>query len=171
MRYYVTVAGREMVVELDGDRVSVDGSELRAGISRVEGTPMYRLTIDGRVFLWPMGRTGAGAWEVAPHGERWPVEVLDARSRHIRRITGGGRSREADRVLKAPMPGLVVRVEVAEGQAVEAGEGVVVLEAMKMENELRAAGPAVVEAVRVVAGSVVEKGDVLVEYGPAGDPG
>ncbi|MBA3522410.1 MAG: acetyl-CoA carboxylase biotin carboxyl carrier protein subunit, partial [Gemmatimonadales bacterium] len=66
--------------------------------------------------------------------------------------------------LKAPMPGLVVRVQVAVGDPVAAGAGLVVLEAMKMENELRAGVAGVVRTVRVQPGEPVEKGQVLVEF-------
>jgi biotin carboxyl carrier protein len=69
-------------------------------------------------------------------------------------------------VVKAPMPGLVVRVQVEPGQAVGAGVGVLVLEAMKMENELRAATAGIVRAVRVRPGEAVEKGQVMVEFDP-----
>jgi pyruvate carboxylase subunit B len=65
------------------------------------------------------------------------------------------------------MPGLVVRVQVEPGQAVAAGAGVVVLEAMKMENELRAAAAGTVRTVRVRPGEAVEKGQALVEFEPA----
>ncbi len=65
-------------------------------------------------------------------------------------------------LVKAPMPGLVVRVEVSEGQVVEVGEGLVVVEAMKMENELRASSRGVVEHIHVSAGQRVEKGAPLV---------
>jgi pyruvate carboxylase subunit B len=61
------------------------------------------------------------------------------------------------------MPGLVAKVLVAPGAVLAAGAGVLVLEAMKMENELRAPAPGVVAAVRVAAGQTVEKGQVLVE--------
>jgi biotin carboxyl carrier protein len=64
------------------------------------------------------------------------------------------------------MPGLVVRVEVAPGDEVEAGQGLVIVEAMKMENELKAARAARVKAVHVVAGAAVEKDAVLVEFEP-----
>ena len=66
--------------------------------------------------------------------------------------------------LKAPMPGLVVRVAVEAGAKVEAGAPLVVLEAMKMENELRATSAGVVKGVKVKAGQAVEKGQVLVEF-------
>jgi len=64
------------------------------------------------------------------------------------------------------MPGLVVRVQVEAGQSVAAGAGIVVLEAMKMENELRAAAAGTVRTVRVRPGEAVEKGQVLVEFEP-----
>jgi biotin carboxyl carrier protein len=66
-------------------------------------------------------------------------------------------------VVKAPMPGLVLRLEVEVGQRVEPGTGVVVLEAMKMENEIKAQGSGVVAAIHVEAGQAVDKGTPLVE--------
>jgi pyruvate carboxylase subunit B len=65
------------------------------------------------------------------------------------------------------MPGLIVRVLVQPGDVVQAGQGVIVIEAMKMENELRASSAGVVRAVSVAAGSAVEKGAVLVEFEPS----
>jgi pyruvate carboxylase subunit B len=62
------------------------------------------------------------------------------------------------------MPGLIVRLEVTEGQTVSAGQGVVIMEAMKMENELRADGGGIVSRIRVAVGQAVEKGTVLVEF-------
>jgi biotin carboxyl carrier protein len=62
------------------------------------------------------------------------------------------------------MPGLVVRVQVQPGENVAAGDSLVVLEAMKMENELKAGAPGVVKSVRVAPGEAVEKGQVLVEF-------
>jgi pyruvate carboxylase subunit B len=90
------------------------------------------------------------------------VEVQDDRSKQIEALTGQGRKTAAGGVVKAPMPGLVVRVEVREGQVVEVGEGLVVVEAMKMENELRALSRGVVEHIHVSAGQRVEKGAPLV---------
>ncbi len=164
MKYFVTIDDRELEVTVEGDRVTVDGTVVRAELTAVPGTPLKQLTIDGKTLHWPMHRAPDGRWVVAPLGESWEVEVLDERARHIRRLTGSGRRKSGENVLKAPMPGLVVRVEVEPGQAVVEGQGIVVLEAMKMENELRASAAATVAAVRVVPGAAVEKGDVLVEY-------
>jgi biotin carboxyl carrier protein len=90
--------------------------------------------------------------------------VLEERARHIRGLAGAAAGPRGPAALRAPMPGLVVRVQVEAGQRVAAGAGVVVLEAMKMENELRAAGAGVVRTVRVRAGEAVEKGQVLVDF-------
>ena len=92
--------------------------------------------------------------------------MVDERTRHIRSLTGQGARVRGPAQLKAPMPGLVARVLVELGQRVEAGLGVVVLEAMKMENELRAARAGVVRALPVRPGQAVEKGQVLVEFDP-----
>ena len=168
MKYFVTIDDRELEVTVDGDRVTVDGKAVRAELTGVPGTPLKRLTIDGRTLLWPMDRGPGGRWVVAPLGESWDVEVLDERARHIRQLTGSGQGKSSETVLKAPMPGLVVRVEVEPGQAVVEGQGILVLEAMKMENELRAPAAGTVAAVLVAPGAAVEKGDVLVEYSPDG---
>jgi pyruvate carboxylase subunit B len=163
MKYFVTVGGREHVVEVDGDRVTLDGKPVTATAAGVEGTPVRQVLLDGASWMLTLDPAGRGRWEVGWRGDRWEVDVVDERTRHIRALTGAGQARAGGGVLKAPMPGLVVRVLVEPGQAVAAGQGVVVLEAMKMENELKAAAPGVVRAVRAEVGRPVEKGQVLVE--------
>ena len=90
--------------------------------------------------------------------------MVDERTRHIRSLTGGADRQRGAGALRAPMPGLVVRILVEPGQAVARGGGLVVLEAMKMENELKAAADGTVKTVRVGTGEPVEKGQVLVEF-------
>jgi pyruvate carboxylase subunit B len=97
-------------------------------------------------------------------GERIEVEAVDERTRQIQALTGRKPGGPAGGVVRAPMPGLVVRVEVAEGQRIAAGAALVVVEAMKMENELRATRPGVVAKVHVAAGTAVEKGAPLVTF-------
>jgi biotin carboxyl carrier protein len=164
MKYVVLMDGRTIEVEVEGDRVTVDGEIHSATLGLIRGTPLRQLLIDGRPLTLSVEAIGRGRWALTPRGERWEMEVLDERTRHIRSLAGGGDQRRAPGVLKAPMPGLVVRVQVEPGQQVEAGTPLVVLEAMKMENELKAPGPAVVKAVRVAPGEAVEKGQVLLEF-------
>ena len=164
MKYIVTVAGRELEVEVDGDRVTVEGRAQTATLRPIPGTPMRQLVLEGQPTVLAMRSGGRGQWSLGIRGERWEVEVVDERTRHIRSLTGGAERARGPVVLRAPMPGLVVRVAARVGDQVAAGAGLVVLEAMKMENELKAPAPGVVGAVRVEAGQAVEKGQVLVEF-------
>ncbi len=165
MKYFVTVGGREMVVELEGERLTVDGTVYAtAHLTPLPGTPIRHLLLDGMSHSIVVEAVGRGLWAVGSHGERHELEVVDERTRHIRSLTGAGQRATGPLVLKAPMPGLVVRVAVTVGDRVEAGAALVVLEAMKMENELRATAAAVVKGVKVKPGQPVEKGQVLVEF-------
>jgi pyruvate carboxylase subunit B len=95
-------------------------------------------------------------------GEVVEVEVLDERTRHIQGLVGAGKTQAGGGTVKAPMPGLVVKVLVEPGAAVAPGQGLVVLEAMKMENEIKAVSGGVIESVAVKPGQAVEKGAPLV---------
>jgi acetyl/propionyl-CoA carboxylase alpha subunit len=164
MKYAVLLDGQVIEVEVDGDRITVAGETHSATLGAIPGTPLRQLLLDGRPTTLSVESLGRGRWALVPGGERWEMEVLDERTRHIRSLTNGADRQPTSRVLKAPMPGLVLRVNAEPGQAVAAGAGLVVLEAMKMENELKAPGAAVVRAVRVQAGEAVEKGQVLLEF-------
>ena len=167
MKYIVSVFEREVEVEVDGDRVMVAGRTVSATLGTVPGTPVRQLLLDGHSEAIALESAGGGRWVLTRRGERVEMEVLDERARHIRSLTGAGERALGPAVLKAPMPGLVVRVQVETGQSVGEGAGVVVLEAMKMEYELRASAAGVVAAVRVRPGEAVEKGQVLVEFAAA----
>jgi pyruvate carboxylase subunit B len=96
-------------------------------------------------------------------GYRFEAEALDERARAIRDITAATAKPTGPAPVVAPMPGLVVRVNVSVGDVIAAGHGAIVMEAMKMENELRATAGGKVRAVNVEVGTPVEKGFVLVE--------
>jgi pyruvate carboxylase subunit B len=164
VKYVVTVGGREIEVEVDGDRVRVDGREFTASLAQLPGAPVRLLTIDGATAALACEPLPGGGWGLGWHGERFDVEVLDERTRHIRSLTARSGAAAGPATLRAPMPGLVVRLGVEVGQPVAAGVGVVVLEAMKMENELKAAGPGIVRTILVRPGQAVEKGQPLVEF-------
>lgn len=162
MKYWVTVNGREVEVDVLGDEVAVAGTCCHASLDPVPGTPLQSLNRDGRSCTLTCEPQGRGQWGISLHGRSFEVEVLDQRARHIRRLAGPSAGSAGGGVLKAPMPGLVVRVQVEPGQSVAAGAPLVVLEAMKMENQLKAPAAGVVAEVKVTAGAAVEKGQVLV---------
>ena len=166
MRYFVTVQGREIEVDLTGAVPTVDGEPVDAHLERLPGKPLHHLLADGRSHVIVARKGEDGGWDIHLNGDRFDVEVVDERTRAIRAMTGGGAAAKGPRPIRAPMPGLVVQVRVAEGDAVKAGQTVAIMEAMKMENDLKAESDGVVANVLVEAGQPVEKGAVLVELAP-----
>jgi biotin carboxyl carrier protein len=138
-------------VELLGRTWQVDGRRVAEGL--------WSLVIDDVSSAVDVSET-EGVFVVQVDGERYAIRV-EEETRYIIR-TRGGTASTAGQVLKAPMPGRVVHVAVQVGQAVQPGDGLVVLEAMKMENEFKATGAGTVKEVRVAVGQVVNPGDVLV---------
>lgn len=156
--------GRHVTVTLGPAGIEVDGEPVTAHLEEVEGTPIYLLTIGGTLHRLAVQRGEVrGRYSIWSDMYRFEVEALDERRRAIQEMTGAGKASSGPAPLVAPMPGLVVRVDVQSGDAVQAGQALVVMEAMKMENELRATAAGVVAVVRVQAGVAVEKGAVLVE--------
>jgi pyruvate carboxylase subunit B len=163
MKYFVQLGGREVVVELDGECATVEGVTYRVVLRRQNGTPLRVLTVDGRPRTLAVHQLSRGRWDLGLAGERREVDVVDERTRNIRSLASAQGRATRSGVLKAPMPGLVVRIQVEPGQTVPPGGALLVLEAMKMENELRAAAGGLVRAVLVGPGQAVEKGQALVE--------
>jgi len=164
MKYRVSLAGKTWEIAVGAGKVSVNGKEYQAELRSIEGTPVRVLSLDGGTWAFPMEGAGQGIWAVLANGERRELEILDERTAQIRSLGGTAVALAGPAVLKAPMPGLVVRVLAEQGQKVVEGTSLIVLEAMKMENELKAAKPGVIEAIAVSRGQTVEKGQVLLTF-------
>jgi len=129
----------------------------------------YRVTLGGDALEVDARPTGEGGWSLLLGRESFAAGVCEEEggvfvveeTRYIIRTRGGGAAARGQ-ILKAPMPGRVVMVEVTVGQAVAPGDGLVILEAMKMENEFKASVAGTVKEIRVEAGQAVNPGDVLV---------
>jgi biotin carboxyl carrier protein len=171
MRYFVTVEGREFEVDLTGDVPVVDDRKVDAELSVIPGTPVRHLLIDGRSRALVARPGERGEWDIHLNGDRYEVEVVDERTRAIRAMIGQGAEARGPRPIRAPMPGLMVRVDVEVGDTVRSGQTVAIIEAMKMENDLKADTAAVVSRILVEPGEAVEKGTVLVELEAADEPG
>ena len=164
MKYVVDLNGERHEVELNGDQAVLGDETVTAHLEDIEGTPVRLVTI-GREVHRVVARKGAtrGSYTLWVDGYRFEGEALDERTRAIRDITAASSKSSGPAPVNAPMPGMVIRVNVAVGDKVQAGQGVIVMEAMKMENELRASAAGVVKAVHAEVGKAVEKGTTLVE--------
>lgn len=164
MKYVVRVGEVDVEVDLDGGIASVNGEVTNASASELPGTPVRMITIGDQVHRVIARRgTSRGRYTLWVDGFRYEVEALDERSRTIRELSAAAAGPTGPAPLVAPMPGMIVRVTAQVGDVVVAGQGLVVMEAMKMENELRAAAAGTVKAVLVQPGMAVEKGAILLE--------
>lgn len=162
MKFMVEIAGRSIDVEVLGPEVRVGDRSFPAALIRVPGTPLCQLVTDLGSRSYALTRQ-RGTWLIQRGGVAWAAEVVDQRTHALRALRRDRQGRDAPGMIRAPMPGLVLRVEVEVGQELPAGGGLVVLEAMKMENEIRSPGPGKVKAILVEPGQAVEKGAPLVE--------
>jgi biotin carboxyl carrier protein len=126
----------------------------------VSGQPVYSLIVDGRSFegfVYP----GEEEWEVLIMGRQFPIKVEDEREKRLRAAAGGSVSDTGEYHLKAPMPGMVVSILVEEGQKIEKGQVLLILESMKMQNELKSPRDGTVGRMRVKPGESVEQRQTL----------
>jgi pyruvate carboxylase subunit B len=164
MKYFVDLNGERREVELDGAIAKLGEDELSVSLESLEGTPVRLVRIGDRVHRIIVRKKAArGQYTLWVDGYRFEAEALDERARAIRDITAATAKPTGPAPVVAPMPGLVVRVNVSVGDVIAAGHGAIVMEAMKMENELRSTAAGTVKAVNAEVGTPVEKGFVLVE--------
>lgn len=162
MKYQVRIGEESFEIEIRGPDISVNGSPVSAVLVPIPQTPVSRLLLAGRTHTFALTRLADG-YRVQAAGSVWSAEIADERTRTLRELAGESHRRHGAGIIRAPMPGLVLRIEVAEGQSVQAGAGLVVLEAMKMENEIRVPVDGVIRKILVKPGQAVEKGAHLIE--------
>lgn len=161
MRYITTVEDKQFVIEIiDEKHLSVDGKVYEVDFESVSGQPVYSLIVDGRShegYVAP----GDNDWQVLLRGRLFPVTVEDEREKRLRSAAGSGVAETGEFHLKAPMPGLVVAIPVTEGDPVKKGQVLLILESMKMQNELKSPRDGTVGRMRVRAGETVEQKQTL----------
>jgi len=162
MKYRTSVDGEEQWVDRLPDGLRLDGRDVKAELHWL-GTDEVTVELDGNRHRAFATRSGSG-WRIQIRGRTFEIEVEDERAYAIRQLAGAAAGESGTRDLRAPMPGLVISVLVEPGQRVELGDGLVIVEAMKMENELKADGAGTVAAVSTKAGDTVDRDDVLVSF-------
>ena len=182
MRYMGSVGGQRFSINVDEHgqqrQISLDGTDYAADWLHIgsavakTGAGRYSLLINHRSYEVVVRRLeaddeGGQRYEVLIDGQPYEVRLEDERERALASLAGGGHE-SGDATVKAPMPGLVVNIPVAVGDAVERGQTVAVLEAMKMENDLGAPRNGVVKEIKVATGQAVNQGQPLVIVGEPG---
>jgi biotin carboxyl carrier protein len=170
MKVWVTLAGRDAEVEFStvGGQlvVEVEGRKLNADFVRLPDGRVWSLLVDGRSYEVHVAKEG-DELRVTWQNHTVAVEVRHPLEKMLLQQTGA-RARSAGETIHAPMPGAVVSIRVKKGDVVHAGQSVVVLEAMKMQNELSAHSGGIVSEILVEEKTPVSAGQALVRLLPDG---
>jgi biotin carboxyl carrier protein len=163
MSYVATIDEREVTIsveDLGGSnyKVAIDGVEHVVDAQLIAGT-LWSVLYGNGSFEVDVTRLPAEEFEVLIQGDCHKFTLMNEQRRAM--IRAGGKGSAGKAMLTTPMPGKVVKLLVGEGQEVEAGQGVIVVEAMKMENELKSAVAGKVKEIFVEEGQVVESGAKL----------
>ena len=170
-RYTVTVHGREYDIELEyrSDHIeAVVNGRMRKIEAHLLRDTRWLMLIDNHSFEADVrsdsARTVSGERTVFTRGLDIPLVIEDHALAQMRKAAGLGAAVQAETRFRAPMPGLVVQIRVVPGQEVNAGDPLVVIEAMKMENVLKAKAPGKIKTISAQIGQSVDKGNILVEF-------
>lgn len=165
MKYVTIIDERRFEIEVDNEgRVLINGEERDVDFLNLGGS-LFSLITENKSFEAVIGDE-EGRIDVMMRGRLFEAQVLDERAMLLMQRRGGMVDSSGE--VHAPMPGLIVDVTAEVGQAVAKGQTVVILESMKMQNELRSPIDGVARAIHVEAGQAVDKNELLVEI--AADP-
>ena len=165
--WVIFVAGREIPVRIRADRegatVTIDGHDLRVESDWRPGRSLARLSVNGRPLVMKADRIPAG-FRLRLRGADLHVHVRRPRAAELVRLMPEKIAPDTSKLLLCPMPGLVVKINVAAGDEVQEGQALATVEAMKMENILRAERKGVVKSVSAEAGQSLKVDDVIMEF-------
>ena len=157
--FFVTIENDEYAVTCQDGTLAVNGKVVAQETHRID-RHTFSVLLDGKSFRVVASRTPE-VYELLVNGRRVEASVESVRARLLRQYGQASAATHVRMEIHAPMPALVVKVEVAVGDEVMPGQGLIVLEAMKMENEIRAHAAGRVKEILVTKGKAVEKGELL----------
>lgn len=162
MKYFAQVNDQRYEIEVMNDGlVMVNGEERHVDFKSMGQHAIYSLLIDNQSFEAVVEHRD-GKYSVLIFGDLYEIAVTDERTERLARAGMTATAPTGDVSIRSPMPGLIVDVPVAAGDEVSQGQTVVILESMKMENELKSPRDGVISRVEVEKGQSVEQNSVLV---------
>lgn len=161
MRYVTVLNGKTYEIEIAKDGSLTVNGEQRTVDFLTLGPSLYSVIRDNASYEVVIEERNEGV-EVMMRGKLFTGEVLDERAQLLASRRGGLSAESGEISIKSPMPGLIVAVPVSEGQEVQAGQTILILESMKMQNELKAPRAGTVQRISVAANQTVEQGKLLI---------
>jgi len=166
MKYITTIKDEVFEIELLKDnRVLLNGEEIIVDFETVPGQMVFSLIVDGKSFEARVNEDNE-EWLVYLKGTLYSAEVIDEREKRLRDAGAGGVEGGGTYSLLSPMPGLIVKLPISDGESVKTGDVLVILESMKMQNELKSPITGTISAISVSEGENVEKKQILLNVIP-----
>ena len=165
MMYRVTIEGKVYEVSVNGDlsSITVNGREIKIDYRRIRGGKLQSILANNINYEFLLERSNGG-FDVWHGSGQIRVDISDEKTDRLKSLTSGASTASRPGTLKAPMPGLMLQIEVEVGQHFKKGDRLAIIEAMKMENELKAHSPGVVREIKVKPGEPVEKNQILIVF-------
>ena len=162
MKYITTLNGQKYEIEIQRDgKLLVNGSERSVDFRQVGDSSLFSIVTQDRSHEVVIEERD-DEYEVLMEGRLFTANVMDERAQLLASRRVGVTVDSGEISIKCPMPGMIVAIIVSEGQEIKAGQTLVILESMKMQNELKAPRDGVVQRIHIEAGNSVEQGKVLV---------
>lgn len=165
--WVVTLGGRALEAHVDADKkgatVTINDAAMRIESAWTPGQPLARMTVDGEPLVLKVSHISAG-FRVRYRGADFPVRVRSPRQAELAQLMPEKLPPDTSKMLLCPMPGLIVKIDVEVGDEVQDGQVLCTVEAMKMENNLRAEKRSVVTKINAVAGDSLSVDDVIMEF-------
>jgi biotin carboxyl carrier protein len=161
VKYYAMVGANEYEIEIDGEDIRVNGEPVEVNLAPTGEADLYSILYNGNSYelLLEVSRYN---YSVMVRGEQYQVLIEDERTRRLNAARGQSNLPEGEFAVRAPIPGMVGKVLVAEGEQIEENQPLLILEAMKMENEIRSPRACTVKKIEVAPGQRVEQNAVMI---------
>lgn len=163
--FKILVGKKSFDVELKNGSFTINGQPLEWDIQEI-GPSRFHIISKNRSYNAEIVMAGqkTKTFIIRLNGRVYPVEVKDQFDILLEKMGLNSPGSTKVNIIKAPMPGLIIDLRVKDGDPVKAGDPLVILEAMKMENIIKSPGDAVVRSVKISKGDSVEKNQVLIEF-------
>ncbi len=159
--YNIYIEENEYQVDVNSKNdLTIDGKNHRVDFVKLNDG-QYSVIFDNEVYEVNVAKQTNSLFTISAYNEMYDLLIEDEQAQLLKKFTKKESASKKELIVKAPMPGLVLKVEVKVGQAISAGSGLIILEAMKMENEIKSTRSGIVKEIKVAEKIAVEKGEVL----------
>ncbi len=157
------IGDKKITVDIENGLITVDGKEVVPDIKET-GERSFNVILNHTVYEVELLKIDGKSYDIKVNGSSYPVQLKDKLDLTLERLGIDQSTEKIENEIKAPMPGLILKVMVNEGDQVQKGDSILILEAMKMENVIKSTIDGIVEKIEISVGDSVDKGKILVRF-------